>query len=146
MFSKEEAESFLRKYDQSNAKVAETYFDDGKPLFDNTVPDIPKYDRNNPYMMEDILRFAAIGLKYLRRDQAAAGGQIRELQKQLAKSEGEVIRLERQTEKLQKQMDKLQGQMAQHNQETKNVRGELYETRDKLHHPIRAVFSRITKS
>ncbi len=146
VFSKEEAESFLRKYDQSNAKVAETYFDDGKPLFDNTVPDIPKYDRNNPYMMEDILRFAAIGLKYLRRDQAAAGGQIRELQKQLAKSEGEVIRLERQTEKLQKQMDKLQGQMAQHNQETKNVRGELYETRDKLHHPIRAVFSRITKS
>ena len=57
-----------------------------------------------------------------------------------------MIRLERQTEKLQKQMDKLQGQMAQHNQETKNVRGELYETRDKLHHPIRAVFSRITKS
>ena len=146
VFSKQEAEEFLRKYEQSNMQVAQTYFDDGMPLFDNTVPDIPKYDRNNPYMIEDVLRFAAIGIKYLRREQAASGEQIRELQRRAAKSEGEIVRLERQAQKLQKQVEKLQDQVAEHRQETNNVRGELYATRDKLHHPLRAVVSRITKN
>lgn len=146
VFSKQEAEDFLRKYEQSNMQVAQTYFDDGMPLFDNTVPDIPKYDRNNPYMIEDVLRFAAIGIKYLRREQAASGEQIRELQRRAAKSEGEIVRLERQAQKLQKQVEKLQDQVAEHRQETNNVRGELYATRDKLHHPLRAVVSRITKN
>lgn len=146
VFSKEEAESFLKKYEESNERVAQTYFGDGSPLFDNAVADLPKYDRNNPYMIEDVLRFAAIGLKYLRREQAAAVAQIGELQKRLAKSEGELIRLERQTQKQQKQIEKLQGQVAEHRQETKDVRGELYATRDKLHHPIRTAISRITRS
>lgn len=146
VFSKEEAEKFIGKYVESNEKVAQMYFGDGKPLFDYTVEDIPKYNRNNPYMIEDVLRFAAIGLKYLRRDQAASGEEIRELSKRLAKSEGEVIRLERQAEKLQKQVEKLQEQAALYKQETGNVRQELYATRDKLHHPVRTVIAKIRKS
>lgn len=114
LFSKEEAEAFLKKYEQSNERVARTYFGDGKPLFDTTVKELPKYDPNNPYMLEDVLRFAAIGLKYLRMEQAELQRQIRQLQKQAA--------------------------------EIGNVRKELYVTRDKLHHPIRTLASRITKS
>lgn len=114
LFSKEEAEAFLKKYEQSNERVARTYFGDGKPLFDTTVKELPKYDPNNPYMLEDVLRFAAIGLKYLRMEQAELKRQIRQLQKQ--------------TEQIG------------------SVRKELYATRDKLHHPIRTLASRITKS
>ena len=117
LFSKQEAESFLKKYEKSNESVARTYFGDGRPLFDNTVEDLPKYDRNNPYMVEDVLRFAAIGLKYLRMEQA----------------------------ELKKQIWQLEKQVAEHRKEAGSVRKELYATRDKLHHPIRALASRLSR-
>lgn len=132
VFSREEAEDFLKKYEQSNAKVAEEYFADGKPLFDSYVPDIPKYDKNNPYMIEDVLRFAAIGLKYMREEQAAAAE--------------ERAKLKAQIKELQGQVKELQGCLKEHKKDTSDVRKELYATRDKLHHPVRTVARKIKKN
>lgn len=125
VFSKEEAEDFLKKYEQSNEKVAEEYFTDGKPLFDNTVADIPKYDKNNPYMIEDVLRFAAIGLKYMRRELETAA-------EERAQLKNEIKELKRQVEQYEKQ--------------AVDVRQELLATRDKLHHPVRTVAGKLKKN
>lgn len=125
VFSKEEAEDFLKKYEQSNEKVAEEYFTDGKPLFDNTVADIPKYDKNNPYMIEDVLRFAAIGLKYMRKELETAA-------EERAQLKSEIKELKRQVEQYEKQ--------------AADVRQELLATREKLHHPVRTVAGKIIKS
>lgn len=125
VFSKEEAEDFLKKYEQSNEKVAEEYFTDGKPLFDNTVADIPKYDKNNPYMIEDVLRFAAIGLKYMRKELETAS-------EERAQLKSEIKELKRQVEQYEKQ--------------AADVRQELLATRDKLHHPVRTVAGKLKKN
>lgn len=69
MFSKEECEEFLAEYKESNRRVAEEYLGEpGADLFDNTVPDLPKWTADNPYMYRDIIRFAAIGMKKLREE------------------------------------------------------------------------------
>lgn len=56
MFSKEEAEEFLERYREGNERIAREYIGDGKPLFDYTVEDLPKWDKDNAYMMEDVIR------------------------------------------------------------------------------------------
>lgn len=125
VFSKEEAEEFLRKYEQSNQKVAAEYFADGKPLFDSTVLDIPKYDKNNPYMIEDVLRFAAIGLKFMRQELEAEANERK---------------------KLQSQVEALQSQLSENKAEVANARKELYAMREKLHHPLRTAAEKIKKN
>lgn len=65
MLSTEETQALLNKYAKSNARVASEYIGDGKPLFSNEIPDLPKWEKENPYMTEDIIRFfsaAVIGL------------------------------------------------------------------------------------
>lgn len=58
MLSKEEVEAFLAKYGSGNRKVAEEYLHEpGAELFDNTVKDLPKWEKDNPYMIDDLIRF-----------------------------------------------------------------------------------------
>jgi len=56
MFSREEAEEFLKAYEEGNRKVAQEYFGEDE-LFDSSIKDLPKWERNNPYMADDIIRF-----------------------------------------------------------------------------------------
>ncbi len=59
MFSPEEARELLKRYEAGNNRIAEDYFHDGKPLFDMTIKDTVKWERNNPYFDNDVVRFAA---------------------------------------------------------------------------------------
>ena len=58
IYSKEEIMDFLENYREKNQKVAEEYLQEesGSDLFDYTVPDLPKWKKDNPYMTDDIIR------------------------------------------------------------------------------------------
>lgn len=56
MFSKEEAEAFMGRYEEENKLVSEEFFD-GEELFETSWKDIPKWEKDNPQMQDDIIRF-----------------------------------------------------------------------------------------
>ena len=56
MFAKDEAREFMQKYAAENQKVSDMFFN-GEELFDQTFKDTPKWEKNNPYMYDDMIRF-----------------------------------------------------------------------------------------
>lgn len=76
MFSAEEAAAFVQRYADGNQKIADRYFHDGKPLFDSEYKETIKWEKNNPYYCDDIVRFAAVSDLYTMR-------QIEKLQQQI---------------------------------------------------------------
>ena len=61
MLSKEEAEEFLGLYREGNEQIAADFIGDGKPLFYYDVQDARKWEKNNDYMLDDVIRvFSAI--------------------------------------------------------------------------------------
>lgn len=61
MMSKEETEAFLRTYQEGNRKIAEEYLGEpGGELFDEPISDLPKWQKDNPYMYDDLIRFAGV--------------------------------------------------------------------------------------
>lgn len=71
MYSKKEIEAFLEPYQEGNRKIAEEYLGEpGAELFDNTVKDLPKWQKDNPYMLEDLIRFTgAMGMSLYQENQ-----------------------------------------------------------------------------
>lgn len=68
MLSKKEFNKFMQRYKKTNHLVAEKYLQQDGDLFEYTPPALPKWTADNPYMQQDIIRFAAIGMKKLRTD------------------------------------------------------------------------------
>lgn len=61
MFSAKEAEAFLARYADCNRKVAEEYLGaPGTELFERPEDDLPKWEKENPYMMDDLIRFVGL--------------------------------------------------------------------------------------
>lgn len=56
MFSKAEAETFMKQYEEENREVSEEYFN-GEELFDMSWKDVPKWEKHNPQMQDDLIRF-----------------------------------------------------------------------------------------
>lgn len=70
MFSKEEAQAFMENYKKSNRRVAKKFFGEDE-LFDLSWKELPKWDKDNPYMTDDLIRFigaCCIQLKYENRE------------------------------------------------------------------------------
>lgn len=78
MFSKEEAEDFISSYRQGNDQIAEEFIGDGQPLFDYEVQDTLKWEKQNPYMINDVVRVFSAAVCQLH-------GEIRKLQEENAK-------------------------------------------------------------
>lgn len=57
MFSAEEAADFMKKYEESNQKLYETFLADGKPLFLEKKNPPEKWQEDNPHMLNDLVRF-----------------------------------------------------------------------------------------
>ncbi len=57
MFSKEEAAAFVEKFAEENRQIEEKYVKDGKPLFSDKYKDKEKWQKDNPYMQDDLIRF-----------------------------------------------------------------------------------------
>lgn len=58
MFSPEETAEFLEIYEEGNQKIVQEYLLEGDaPLFHTDIKDVPKWEKDNPYMQADVIRF-----------------------------------------------------------------------------------------
>lgn len=61
IMSKEEIAELLETYAEGNSKIAEEYLHEpGAELFDGTIKDLPKWEKDNPYMIDDVIRFIGV--------------------------------------------------------------------------------------
>lgn len=80
VLSKEETKIFLDKYRFDNRKIAEEYLhEQGRELFDETIEDLPKWEKDNPYMLDDVIRFAGAMGMYLYEENLKLRKEIQEL-------------------------------------------------------------------
>lgn len=80
MFSRKEAEAFMEQYQEENRQVAEEYFDGGE-LFDLSWKDIPKWEKDNPYMQDDMIRFVGACCMRLIEENRELKGRVSMLEK-----------------------------------------------------------------
>lgn len=69
VFSPEETAEFLARYEEGNRRITEEYLGEtGTALFREEIRNAPKWEKDNPYMQEDLIRFiGATNLLLLRR-------------------------------------------------------------------------------
>lgn len=79
MFSKEEAKAFLEQYREENEQVSEMYFE-GQPLFEPGWKDIPKWEKDNPHMQDDLIRFVGACCMQLMEENRMLQSRIEELE------------------------------------------------------------------
>lgn len=57
MLSAEETRAFVEQFTIENERVVTDYIRDDQPLFSDEIKDLEKWQENNPYMPEDLIRF-----------------------------------------------------------------------------------------
>lgn len=82
MFSKAEAEAFMDKYKEENREVAQEYFGGGE-LFEAGWKDVPKWEKDNPYMQDDMIRFVGACCMQLMEENRKLAQQLAELKDSL---------------------------------------------------------------
>ncbi len=83
MLSKEETAAFLERYIDQNRKVAEEYLHEpNTELFDDTVKDLPKWQRENPVMQDDLIRFIGISTILLYQENHQLKREVKALRKE----------------------------------------------------------------
>lgn len=92
MLSREETRTLLNKYAAGNARVASEYIKDNCPLFTDDIPDLPRWEKDNPYMTEDIIRFFSLVSIDLRRENEILRQELKDL-RQTVKDEQKVLRI-----------------------------------------------------
>lgn len=84
MFSREEAKEFMAQYQKSNQCVLREYLkEDGEELFHTDIPDLPKWEKDNPYMQEDIIRFVGMSTIHLLDEMKKENEKLKEEQEKL---------------------------------------------------------------
>lgn len=129
MLSPEETRSYLSLYEEGNAYVAETYIGDGKPLFSDRVKELPKWQADNPYMTEDIIRFFSAVSIDLRRENKQVRSELSELRGELSELRGELSGLQGELNSLQSVIE--------------NEQQHLSTFKDKLKHPLHTILNRL---
>ncbi|MCI8489742.1 MAG: hypothetical protein HFJ04_05775 [Lachnospiraceae bacterium] len=83
MFSKEEAKAFLEQYNSDNRRIAEEYLKEpGKELFHSTDKDLPKWEKDNPYMLDDVIRFIGVTGIYLFQENLSLKQKLNSMEKE----------------------------------------------------------------
>lgn len=115
MLSPEETRSLLSTFEVENARVAREYIGDNKPLFSNQINNMQKWQPDNPYMPEDIIRFfSAVS-----------------------------IDLRRTTEQLCKEKELFRKELSEIRLLAEKQQQELNTLKKKLKHPFRTLWNRI---
>ncbi len=85
LFSVRERKKILTTYRRSNRLVAGKYLGEqaGSDLFPETVPDVPKWRPDNPYMQQDVIRFAALGMARLKEENKMLRSNYKKLRREL---------------------------------------------------------------
>lgn len=84
LLSKEEAENFLKQYEEGNRRIAREYLQepDGE-LFDSTVRDLPKWQKDNPYVADDLTRLIGVTGIRLYQELRSLRQEVRDLKKEI---------------------------------------------------------------
>ena len=59
LFSKEERSAYMEKYREDNDKIVAGFIHDDQPLFREEYKEVEKWKKDNPYMLDDVIRLAA---------------------------------------------------------------------------------------
>lgn len=130
MFSRDEAIAFMEQFDEGNQKIARTYIGDGQPLFSETFADVEKWDRDNPYFMDDLIRFISVSETELYRAINEANQRNVDLEEELKEVRASVKKLEQKLAQQQREMLKLSGN-------DKQMSGDIKRMSYNIKHPIR---------
>ena len=69
MMSKDEISKFLEAHRAGNEKIAEEYLHEtGTELFDYAIEDMPKWEKTNPYMLDDLICFIGVAVAMLHKE------------------------------------------------------------------------------
>lgn len=61
MYSEEQAKEFLAKYSESNQRILKEYLhEEGTELFSAKIKELPKWEKDNPHMQDDLIRFVGM--------------------------------------------------------------------------------------
>lgn len=81
MLSKEEIEALLKEHEAGNRKIAQEYLHDPTgELFNNTIKDLPKWKKDNPYILDDLIRFTNVTTKNLYQKNQELKSELKELE------------------------------------------------------------------
>lgn len=92
MLSVDEAKALLDRFADENAHAAAVYCKDGLPLFSDRVKDVPKWQPDNPYMQEDMIRFISAAMIDLHRENIMLNQELRDLH-QKVENEQQLFRM-----------------------------------------------------
>lgn len=66
MLSVDETNALLDQYEEDNNRIAIEYLGDTEhPMFERKIADVPKFEKNNPHMQDDMIRFVGVSCMYL---------------------------------------------------------------------------------
>ena len=122
MLSVDETRAFLEQFAEENKRVVTDYIRDGKPLFSDEIRDLPKWQAENPYMLEDLIRFFASVSIDLRRENE-------HLKTELSDTHDELTQL--------------RDELADLKEVVTNEQHLFRSIKQKLRHPFRTVWDRI---
>lgn len=127
MLSPEETRSYLSMYEEGNTHVAEAYIGDGKPLFSDKVKELPKWQPDNPYMTEDIIRFfSAVSINLYRENEGFRS---------------ELSGLHSELSELRDELTGLRGELCSLQSAVKSEKQSLHTFKYKLKHPFRTIWN-----
>ncbi|MDD6038133.1 MAG: hypothetical protein PUD20_04985 [bacterium] len=122
MLSADETRAFLAQFTEGNDRVAKEYLHDEKPLFSTEINELEKWNPDNPYMIEDLIRFFSAVSMNLRREN-------NRLQDELIRTRTDLKRLNEEISDLRTVV--------------KNEQRLFRLFKYKLKHPFRAILNRI---
>ncbi|MBO5371956.1 MAG: hypothetical protein J6A75_04450 [Lachnospiraceae bacterium] len=83
VMSKEEKEELLADCKEGNREVAKLIFEEDGELFKNDDKELPKWEKDNPYMMDDVIRLVATTALELRKENQKLEEKIHRLEAEI---------------------------------------------------------------
>ena len=73
----------LSRCEEGNREVARLIYGDDRELFEREESDLPKWDKSNPYMLDDVIRLIASTTIQLREENRVLQQRVDQLEKEL---------------------------------------------------------------
>lgn len=106
VLSKEASLEILNRFSDENTRAAETYINDGRPLFNDQPVDRVTWSPDNPYLRDDIIRFFSLAAVDLKRENTQLKDELSDLKNDIHEMHKELDRLQKKTSGLTKDIQK----------------------------------------
>lgn len=90
VWSKSDAMGFMEKFREDNDKAAEEFIGDGKPLFEDKYPDSELWKKDNPYLIDDVIRYAAMSNLMLTRRIQQLEEAVQDMEQRIQKQQDDI--------------------------------------------------------